>query len=155
TTLSGNVFNDPDAGWVNNSTSGTNLIPSGTYAHLLNEAGIVMATNLIPSNGAYSFPLSNKGSYRVSIGNSPAELGTEYTGTYMPPSGWTYTGSYIGDPNTGNDEYGIGKSNLVTVENLVAVNNVNFGIQRLPQTVVNTMTPRLAPAPGGSITLPS
>ncbi|MBX9449707.1 MAG: T9SS type A sorting domain-containing protein [Taibaiella sp.] len=155
TTLSGNVFNDPDAGLVNNSTSGTNLIPSGTYAHLLNEAGIVMATTLVPSNGAYSFPLSNTGSYSVSLGNSAAEIGTEYTGSYIPPSGWTYTGSYIGEPNTGNDEDGIGKSTPVTVEDLIAVNNVNFGIQRLPQTVVNTMTPRLAPAHGGSITLPS
>jgi len=149
-TISGNVFNDPDAGKVNNSTGASNLIPTGIYANLTDANGKVVATMPIPVNGGYSFPAIFDGTYTVSTSTNAGVQGLDAPLASLP-TGWINTGEFNGLPNTGNDGNINGASVAFTV-NGVNINNINFGIERLPESAVNIESGGFNP--GGIISIP-
>lgn len=139
-TISGNVFNDADGGFVNNST--TNAVPSGMYANLVDAAGKLVSQVAVNTNGTYSFPAISEGNYTVNISITTGVQGAAAPAASLP-SGWVATGEYNGAQNTGSD----GNANSVSASfavNTADVANINFGIERPP----------LAPAQSYNITQP-
>jgi hypothetical protein len=145
--ISGNIFNDPNGSNVNNSTGSANNIPAGLYANLIDSGGKVVASTAINPDGSYNFPAIFAGNYNVNLSTLQGVQGLT-TPTSSLPQGWVNTGEYTGTPNTGNDGTVNGYSEVV---NVVSANipNINFGIQRVPETAVNTQI--LGVNPGGTI----
>ena len=153
TTVSGNVFNDPNAGNVNNSTTVDNLVPSGMYANLLNPSNVVIASVAVNADGTYALPVTYQSLYTVQLSESAVTSGTTLPASFVPPTGWKTTGAYNGLPNTSNTGVTTGKSSVFTIEALAPYTNVNFGIQELPETVVNILPSQFAPLPGVGLAL--
>jgi|GEM_PF-2043690 len=149
--VSGNVFNDPDAANVNNSTGVTNLVPAGIYANLVNASGIVVATTPVNTNGTFNFSnVASANGYTVSLSTTPGTVGSTPPAVSIP-NGWVKTGEFNGTPNTGNDGDRNGTSvpfNVGTVD----VTNINFAIEQLP-TPGNYTAPS-QPNPGGTTCVP-
>ncbi|MGF2413953.1 T9SS type A sorting domain-containing protein [Ferruginibacter sp.] len=130
--VSGNVFNDANGGNVDNSTGGTNLVPLGMFANLTDANGKVVASAAVNANGTYSFLNVFEGDYTVSISTVAGVQGAAAPAITMP-AGWINTGEYNGTPNTGRDAAVNGTSLSFTVA-ATAVTNINFGIERLPES---------------------
>lgn len=129
--VSGNVFHDPNAGNVNNSTSTTNVVPSGMVANLLNSDGLVVGTATVNTDGTYSFPSVAPGNYSVSLSTTAGSAFMAPPASSLP-TGWVNTGEYNGTPNTGTDGLVNGISSSFTVVSGTDYTNVNFGIQQPP-----------------------
>lgn len=127
-TVSGNVLNDADGGFVNNSSGVTNTIPSGVYANLIDAQGKLVSQVAVAANGTYSIPAVFAGTYTVSISIIAGTQGVTAP-IASTPSGWQVTGEYNGAPNTGSDGTANGISAAFTVTT-AAVTNINFGIER-------------------------
>lgn len=151
-TVSGNVFNDINAGNVNNSTGVANLVPTGINANLVDANGKVVATTTVATDGTYSFPAIFEGNYTVSISNIAGTQGTDAPAANTP-SGWGSTGEFNGTPNTGNDGTVNGTSATFTVA-AANITNINFGIQRLPESAVNLQPGQGNPPGFGMIVVP-
>jgi Secretion system C-terminal sorting domain len=139
--ISGNVFIDRDGLTNNNiSTSAgvTNPTFSGSllFVNLLNISGQVVASTTVTSTGDFLFNNIPNGDYvaQLTINSS--------NGTYATPvaspntalaSGWVNTGEFIGN-GAGNDGNANGISTSITISATSVINNVNFGIERLPET---------------------
>lgn len=137
-TVSGNVFNDPDGGFVNNSTGTSNVIPAGIYASLIDTDGKLVSQVAVSTNGTYNFPAIFAGTYTV---NTSITTGTQ--GAVAPAAsvtyGWVVTGEYNGAANTGNDGNGNGISEPFTVS-ATNITNINFGIERPPLAPTQSYT---------------
>lgn len=137
-TVSGNVFNDPNGGFVNNSTGTTNLIPAGIYASLIDANGKLVSQVAVSTNGTYNFPAIFAGTYTV---NTNITTGTQ--GAVAPAAsvtyGWVVTGEYNGAANTGNDGNSNGISEPFTVST-TNISNINFGIERPPLAPTQSYT---------------
>jgi hypothetical protein len=133
--VSGNVFNDPDGGNVNNSTGAANSVPSGLYANLIDAGGKIVESVPVGTNGVYNFPAIFTGTYSVNISTAQGTQGALAAAPVIP-AGWNFTGEYIGTPNTGNTGNATGTSHTFTVA-AADITNVNFGVQRAPETAVN------------------
>lgn len=138
-TISGNVWNDADAGNVN-LTETTNVIPTGLFANLLDALGDVVASVPVNIDGTYSFTTVQPATYTVQLSSSAGTVGSPAT-AYTTPDGWVNTGAFNGPENTGNTGTTTGTSAgiMVTSDN---VSNINFGIQQLPEsdTISTTIT---------------
>lgn len=145
--ISGNVFNDPNAGNVNNSTGSTNVVPAGLYANLLDASTKVVASAAIAADGTYSFPAIFEGNYKVNLSTAQGTQGANKPSETLP-SLYVNTGEFIGTPNTGNDGTIDGISNSFTVGSS-NITNVNFGINHLPQSAINLQV--IAGNPGGTV----
>lgn len=132
-TVSGNVFNDPNAGNVNNSTGVTNLVPSGMYANLVDANGKTVATAAVATDGTYSFSAIFAGTYTVKLNTTIGVQGANAPAA-ATPAGWANTGEYNGAANGGTDATVDGTSASFTV-GTSNVTNINFGIERLPVSV--------------------
>lgn len=127
----GNVFHDPDGGFVDNSTGGANQIPSNMWVSLVASDDKVITSIPLSSNGAYSFT-SIPGNYRVAMEGTKGVEGQPLV-TFVPPTSWLVTGSFNGSPNTGNSGNISGASELFELTDQ-DVYNINFGIQQPPVT---------------------
>ncbi len=149
--ISGNVFLDKDGlkdaggGDINKSAgvsnTGTNA-GSALYANLLNSAGKVVASTTVASNGTYLFSAVPVGTYTVQLTTNSS------TGTYaipvsapatVLPSGWVNTGEFNGS-TPGSDGSINGVSAAFTVSATTTNTNINFGIDRLPESVTQNKT---------------
>ena len=128
--ISGNVFNDPNGGHVNNSTGAVNNIPDNLFANLLDADGNVVASTTIDVGGTYSFANMPPATYTVKLSNATGTAGSPPP-AYLAPDGWENTGTYNGNVNTGNSGNKNGLSETFTVSN-TDVENINFGIQHIP-----------------------
>lgn len=149
-TVTGNVFNDPDGGFVNNSTGTTNLIPTGIYASLVDAEGKLVNQVTVNTNGTYSFPTVFAGTYTVNISLTAGTQGATAPAASVT-YGWLSTGEYNGTPNTGND----GTVNAVSAPVAVSttdIANINFGIERPPLAPTQSYT-IAQPAYNSAITL--
>jgi hypothetical protein len=140
TTISGTLRNDKNGlidGQVNGSPEGS---PSGAtvYAYLVDASGnVAYKTTVNGTTGVYSFPL--------------AEVNTEYTlilttantslGASEPSKGglaalWTSVGDAYGTNNAAGTgaEAGIPDMSIIVRTGTSSVINVDFGIQRLPNS---------------------
>ena len=127
-TVSGNVFNDPDAGNVNNSSGTTNAVPSGMFANLVDSNNRVVTSASVATNGTYSFSAVFAGSYTVVLSTTAGTQGASPPSAGLP-SGWTNTGEFNGTQNTGNDGNVKGTSASFTV-GTSNVSDINFGIRQ-------------------------
>lgn len=141
-TVSGNVFNDPDRGFVNNSSGVANLIPSGIFANLIDTGGNVIASTAVATDGAYTFgtiPDIYTGSgYKVVLTNTAGIAGNPPPTPFTPPAGWEITGSWNGTPNTGNTYDFSGSSADFSISG-VNIENINFGIAEACFIPANTV----------------
>lgn len=131
-TISGNVFHDPDAGTVNNSSGGPNTVPSNLWISLVDsDQNIVTNSVALPASGVFSFS-SVPGNYRIVLENVRGVEGQAPV-PFTVPAGWVITGTFIGAPATGNAGILDGTSQLFTLVD-TDLNNINFGMQRPPET---------------------
>lgn len=126
--VSGNVFNDPDAGNVNNSSGTTNAVPTGMSANLIDSNNKVVASTSVATSGTYSFSGIFPGTYTTVLSTTAGTQGSTAP-TASLPSGWSNAGEFNGTPNTGNDGTANGISAAFTV-GTSNVTNINFGIRQ-------------------------
>jgi hypothetical protein len=139
--ISGNVFIDRD-GLVNNnittSAGVTNPTVSGSllFVNLLNNFGQVVASTVVSSTGGFLFNNIPNGDYvtqlTINASNGSYAIPSVAPNTTLA-SGWVNTGEFIGNTD-GNDGNTDGKSVSITIISSSVINNVNFGIERLPET---------------------
>lgn len=150
--VSGNLFNDPDAGNVNNSsTGGGNIVPAGIFANIVDTSGRVVATTPLGPDGSYSFQNIFIGQYTVRLSSTAGVQGISPP-SFVVPAGWRMTGAYTGPPDSGNtgDTSGVSAPFSVVVARDTA--NINFGIQRLPESAFNFE--EIGVNPGGTVNTP-
>ncbi|PWJ57093.1 putative secreted protein (Por secretion system target) [Dyadobacter jejuensis] len=136
--VEGNVFNDPNAGNVNNSTGSANVIPNNIYASLVDDNGNVVESQLVATTGTYSFSSVWEGTYSVVISTAEGVQGSPAPSSVLP-SGYVHTGDFNGTPNSGNTNITFGTSSPFLVSN-ANVSNINFAIERLPESFDQSYT---------------
>jgi hypothetical protein len=140
--ISGNIFIDRD-GLTDNDISksaGTNNPASNLngvlFANLLNGSNFVVASVSINASGTYLFTNVSIGTYTVQL-SIISSAGTYANPITAPatslPAGWVNTGENIGN-TSGNDGNVNGMSSIINIASGNIVTNVNFGIERLPET---------------------
>jgi Cadherin domain len=150
-TVSGNVFNDPNAGNVNNSSVAINTIPIGISAYLVKD-GAVVSSSAVATNGTYSFANVPAGTgYTVVISTTPPSGSTPPAVTL--PTGWNSTGEFNGTPNTNSDVTVNGTSESFDIIS-TNITNINFGIQQAPETAINVQPTQVNPGGTISVTVP-
>ena len=157
--ITGNVFNDADGLTDNNvSETLTSVGPVSNpktntggllYANLI-SGGVVIATMPVAANGTFLFDNVAPGTYTVQITTSQGVPGQPQPATALP-AGWVNTGEFNG-VGAGND----GAVNGLSAPIVVAVgdikSDINFGVERLPDTK-NFTTLITTPLVGESIQL--
>lgn len=137
--ISGNVFIDRDGLTDNdiNKSLGVNNpktnIGGALFANLLSLAGNVVATTPITPEGVYLFDNVVPAIYAVQLTTIPGTIGQPAPVTMLPPT-WVNTGEFIGN-TAGNDAIVNGKSTSIFVNANDIKVEVNFGIERLPESV--------------------
>jgi hypothetical protein len=141
--ISGNIFIDRDGLTDNNINQSaavanpkTNLGGS-LFANLLNTAGQVVASIPVTNDGTYLFNNVPVGTYSVQL-TTNASSGTYASPATAPatvlPTGWANTGEFVGN-TAGNDGTVNGNSSSVVVNAEDIKVEVNFGIERLPESI--------------------
>jgi Secretion system C-terminal sorting domain len=131
--LSGNVFEDKDGLTDNdiNKSAGvanpTTNLGGSLFAKLFSGTTLV-ATTPIGADGSYLFDNLATGTYTVQLTDNPGLPGASL------PAGWVNTGEFVGN-TAGNDFNVNGISIPVTVGSTDIKTEVNFGIERLPESV--------------------
>lgn len=152
--ISGNVFNDLDA-LLDGNVDGTGIgLPSGTqlYAYLVNGTGNVVRRVPVNPDGTYAFTGVADATYSVRISTTLANAGAAAPAVTLP-SNWVLTGEDCCD-NTGSD----GTVNGIITNVVVSgedVTNINFGIEQLPDSGVNTQPAQLNPGGTTSVAVPA
>ncbi len=141
--ISGNVFIDRDGLSDNNINKSAGVdnpktnIGGTLYANLLNSSGLVVASTLVSSDGSYLFDAVPIGTYSVQL-TTNSSAGTYATPAVAPatvlPTGWANTGEFVGN-TAGSDGTVNGRSSSVVVSSSDIKTEVNFGIERLPESV--------------------
>ncbi|MGE9313234.1 hypothetical protein ACLOAU_16410 [Niabella sp. CJ426] len=127
--ISGNVFNDPNGGNVDNSSGVTNAVPAGMYINLVDANNVVVASAPVATDGTYTLPAIFEGTYTAVLSTTNLPLGSTPVSSTLP-DGWTSTGEYTGLPNTGNDGNINGTSIQLNVDaTSTNITNVNFAIK--------------------------
>lgn len=126
--ISGNVFNDPNAGNVNNSSGSANSVPSGMFANLVDSNNKVVASTSVATDGTYSFTGIFPETYTMVLSTTAGTQGATAPSASLP-SGWANTGEFNGTPDTGTDSTVNGISAAFTVST-ANVTNINFGIRQ-------------------------
>jgi hypothetical protein len=139
--ISGNLYQDGN-GLKDNSIDGTGVNqPDGTqmYVSLVDNLGAVVGTAAIASDGSYDFlDIPNYATYSMVLHSTPAGSATPSV-----PANWVNTGE-----NTGAGADGDGNVNgtiVSIVANSTDIINVNFGIEKAPETTDRAYT--LTPSP--------
>lgn len=148
--ISGSVFNDADGLTDNNiNTSAAVANPKtnagGLFANLLNSAGDVVAVTAVSPEGVYLFDNVTPGTYTVQLTTNAGTVGSVAPATQLP-TGWANTGEN-GSTSPGNvagDDGTIDGQSAQIVVSLTDVKaEVNFGIERLPESVdFTTIVPK-------------
>ncbi len=132
-TITGNVYNDPDAGSINGSASPFSLPPENLQVVLIKvpEATIFRTAAVSYIDGSFTFSSVPEGSYYAMVITPNANT---LMGATAPPAvletGWTRTGESLesnGDPDALID----GKTEIITVTGS-NISDVKFGIQERP-----------------------
>jgi hypothetical protein len=140
--ISGNIFIDKDGLTDNNINQSfgvanpTTNLGGSLFANLLNTAGQVVASIPVSNDGAYLFDNVPVGTYSVQL-TTNASAGTYASPAVAPatvlPTGWANTGEFVGN-TSGNDGTVNGTSSSVVVNATDIKVQVNFGIERLPES---------------------
>lgn len=139
--ISGNVFNDADGLNDNNvSQTLTSVGPvsnpktnvSGQLFANLVSGGVVVATMPVAANGTFLFDNIAPGSYTVQVSSNQGVVGQPQPATALP-AGWVTTGEFNG-VGAGNDGLANGVSAPIVVVAGDVKSDINFGIERLPDS---------------------
>lgn len=140
--ISGNIFVDRDGLTDNNinKSAGVNNLKTNLggslFANLLNTAGQVVASIPVSNDGVFLFDNVPVGTYSVQL-TTNASSGTYASPAVAPatvlPTGWANTGEFVGNV-AGNDGTVNGTSSNVVVGSEDIKVEVNFGIERLPES---------------------
>jgi hypothetical protein len=139
-TVSGTLHCDKNGlidGQVNGAPIGS---PSGAtvYAYLVDVSGkVALKTTVNSSNGNYSFPLAESNStYKLTLSTTNVALGATAPTSAALPSLWAAVGDSYGTNNAAGagNKPGAPNASVSVVTGTVNVTNVNFGIQRLPDS---------------------
>jgi hypothetical protein len=163
--ITGNIFNDAD-GLTDNDIA-TTLTSVGSvanpktnaggllYANLLNSAGNVVASQLVAANGTFLFDNVPVGTYTVQLTKNTS-AGTYAVPVAPPltelPAGWVNTGEFNGT-GVGNDAAVNGLSAPIVVVAGDIKSDINFGIERTPDSKPFTTTLPKSPIVGQAILL--
>ncbi len=152
TTISGNIFNDPNGNAVQNAgENGTNA--SGLNAVLTDASGNVIETVAVSAGGVYTFTKATASTnYNVVLSTTTPTTGTVLTVSSLPTpatGNWVNTGVNPGgvSPNIGNTTGIL----AVTTPSTGNVTNQNFAIEQTPATTNFTATAQANP--GGTLTV--
>jgi hypothetical protein len=141
--ISGNIFIDRDGLTDNNinQSAGVNNpktnLGGSLFANLLNTLGQVVASIPVGNDGTYLFNNVPVGTYSVQL-TTNASSGTYASPVAAPatvlPAGWANTGEFVGN-TVGSDFIVNGKSSSIVVGSEDIKVEVNFGIERLPESI--------------------
>jgi Secretion system C-terminal sorting domain len=141
--ISGNIFIDRDGLTNNNINTSVGVdnpktnLGGSLFANLLNTAGQVVASIPVSNDGVYLFDNVPVGTYSVQL-TTNASSGTYSSPVAAPatvlPTGWANTGEFVGN-TVGSDGTVNGASSSVVVGSEDIKVEVNFGIERLPESV--------------------
>ncbi|RQO31153.1 hypothetical protein DBR32_10645 [Taibaiella sp. KBW10] len=133
--VSGTVFNDANGGTID----GTPTNAGGLNAILVNAAGDVVATVPVNALGEYTFSKVIPGNFSVRLSTVTGTVGQPAPAASLPAN-WTNTAE--GTTATGDNT--VDGSISLTVSN-TPLSNVNFGIERLPESYPVNYSPTGAP----------
>lgn len=150
--ITGNVFNDADGlmdGNVSTTLTSVGSVPNPktnagglVYANLLNSAGNVVASQLVAANGTFLFDNVPVGTYTIQLTKN-SSTGTYATPVAPPltelPPNWVNTGEFNG-VGAGSDGAVNGLSAPIVIVAGDIQSDINFGIERLPDTKSFTTT---------------
>lgn len=149
--ISGNVFNDSN-GLVDQKVNGTPTNISGSlFAVLLDENNKVLGSVAIAADGTYDFSNVPSGSYKVLLNNGQPLDGTFHTASTLPTE-WVNTGENHGIPTQNGNDGTINGIISIAVTNS-NVTNVNFGIERRPESIDKLKTVPGSPVIGSPVNL--
>jgi hypothetical protein len=131
--VSGTVFNDNNA-LADNTINGSGISTvsgSQLYAYLVNQAGIIVDSAVVQSNGTYELSTTATSNYTVVVTTNSLAIGASNPAVALPAN-WQKVGDKLG-PGTGTD----GTPNLIlstpidtnNFKNGTNVTNANFGIR--------------------------
>lgn len=137
--ISGTIYDDGNGlndAVINGTAMGT-LDGSTLYGYLTDMDGKILLKTTINSNGTYSFPTADVNTnYKLFVSTSNLNAYDPTPASRVMPSLWSNTGDAFGVNNnsgTGN-EAGLPDMSINITTALVNVSNVNFGIERLPDS---------------------
>jgi hypothetical protein len=140
-TVSGTLYNDRNGltdGLVNGTAIGS---PGGAavYAYLTDATGLIVFKATVNAvNGAYSFPLAEiQTNYNLSLSTTNVSVGATPPSSFAGSSStWVSVGDSYGTNNGAGSgiEAGTPNSTIAISTGMSNVTNVNFGIERLPNT---------------------
>jgi Secretion system C-terminal sorting domain len=141
--ISGNIFIDRDGLTNNNINTSVGVdnpktnLGGSLFANLLNTLGQVVASIPVSNDGAYLFDNVPVGTYSVQL-TTNASSGTYASPVAAPatvlPTGYANTGEFVGN-TAGSDGTVNGKSSSVVVNASDIKVEVNFGVERLPESI--------------------
>lgn len=155
-TATGTVYNDI-TGTTDGSINGTPISTAGAsqlYAYMVNSSKKILDSTIVRANGSFSFlPQSasfGSTAYKVLLSTSSSNIGITNPPVTLPAQ-WRSTGENMATTYAGGNNDGDGAANQslsfnVTTNNII---NINFGIQRPPQSAVRAET--IGTNPGGTI----
>jgi hypothetical protein len=140
--ISGNIFIDRDGLTNNNINTSVGVdnpktnLGGSLFANLLNTTGQVVASIPVSNDGIFLFDNVPVGIYSVQL-TTNASSGTYASPAAAPatvlPAGWANTGEFVGN-TVGSDGTVNGASSSVVVGSEDIKVEVNFGIERLPES---------------------
>lgn len=144
--LSGNVYydanglNDAGGGIIAGPALATVSGAPTLYANLLDDAGIVVNSTPVASNGSYAFSSLPAATYTVQLATTAGALFNPAPASGLPAT-WGFSGEQLGivagaGLNTGANLM-TGKMEVTLGSNL---SNVNFGVERAPVADAKTFT---------------
>ncbi len=133
--IEGTVFDDGN-GLSNNQVDGIGTNAGGLHAIAINDAGIVMVSAAVNTNGIYLLSGLNGGNYRVLISTIAGVVGNPAPAPSVP-GGWIFTGEQNGG-GSGGDGSIDGISAVIALTSDIAL--INFGIEKLPTAVADIAT---------------
>lgn len=135
--ISGNVFNDVNA-LNNGKVDGTGIGAingSPLYVNLVNGSGLVIASTPVAADGTYNFySVKNQSSYTLQLSTIAGTIGAATPANQLAPN-WVHTGQ--NDNNGSGSDGNITDARISVNVNNNNVNNINFGIQRGPESGFN------------------
>ncbi len=140
--ISGNVFNDVN-GITDATVNGTGIATissSSLFAYLVSNTGVILDSAKVKSNGAYTFDEAIKSATLVSK-NVIITINEYAIGTTNPmvalPAGWSFVGDNLG---TGSGSDALPNGELAVNVGTANITNINFGVQRIPESAVSLLT---------------
>lgn len=135
--ISGNVFNDVNAlsnGKVDGVGIGT-INSAPLKINLVNGSGIVIASTPVAANGTYKFySVKEQSSYTLQLSTIAGTVGSAAPANQLAPN-WVHTGQN-NNTGTGNDG-NVADARIAISVSSSDVTNINFGIQRGPESGFN------------------